>query len=106
MQVKTNSAVLNTFDLKRMKMEDIFEKTPFDLMVKRDDYIHALVTYFTVTFSEARVRGGKMVLSTAPECPVTGWKQTVFYLNRFITCSHVKEISPKKNAENHDLQQL
>lgn len=54
------------------------------LQVRRNDFIQALVTFFTVEFSKSHKRLG---FSTAPEAPYTHWKQTVFYFDEYMTVS-------------------
>jgi protein arginine N-methyltransferase 1 len=58
-------------------VNDLSFTAPFELVVRRDDYVHALVCYFTVEFSRAHKRTG---FSTSPDEHYTHWKQTVFYL--------------------------
>lgn len=70
------------FDLYKTKEEDLTFSTNFTLLVKRNDYIHALITYFTVDFTRCHTPTG---FSTGPEEPITHWKQTIFYLDSFIT---------------------
>lgn len=70
-----------------LRKEDLSFKRPFELTVRHDDYVHAVVTFFTVEFSKCHKRTW---FSTAPEAPYTHWKQTVFYLNDYAT---VKKVS-------------
>lgn len=71
-------------------------------MVRRNDYIQALVTFFTIEFTKCHKRIG---FSTAPEAPYTHWKQTVFYLNDYMTAKRNEEIygvfSMKPNQRNN-----
>ena len=52
--------------------------------------LQALVTFFQIEFSKCHKRVG---FSTAPEAPYTHWKQTVFYLEDYITCKKDEEVS-------------
>jgi len=73
-------------DLNTLKKEDLAFAVPFKLTARHDDYIHAVVTFFTVDFSKCHKKIG---FSTAPESPYTHWKQTVFYLNDYATIRKV-----------------
>lgn len=88
-QVVTNSSLLKEVDLYTVKKEDLTFTAPFNLQVRRQDYIHALVTYFTVEFTKCHKRIG---FSTAPESPYTHWKQTVFYLDNYLTVKRNDEV--------------
>ncbi|XP_014260190.1 protein arginine N-methyltransferase 1 [Cimex lectularius] len=81
-QVVTNSSLIKEVDLYTVTKADLNFSTDFALQVFRDDYIQALVTYFTVEFTKCHKR---VWLSTSPESPYTHWKQTVFYLEKYIT---------------------
>ncbi len=64
-------------DISTMRKEDATFKVPFSLTLQRNDYIHALVAYFDVSFTA----GHKPVsFTTSPRARPTHWKQTVFYL--------------------------
>uniref|UniRef100_A0A8C2D8N8 Protein arginine methyltransferase 1 n=1 Tax=Cyprinus carpio TaxID=7962 RepID=A0A8C2D8N8_CYPCA len=84
------------------KIEDLSFTSPFCLQVKRNDYIHALVTYFNIEFTRCHKRTG---FSTGPESPYTHWKQTVFYLDDYLTVKTGEEIfgtiSMKPNVKNN-----
>lgn len=41
-----------------MKLEDLIFTSPFCLQVKKNDYIHALVTYFNIEFTRCHKRTG------------------------------------------------
>ena len=45
------------------------------------------MTFFNIEFSMCHKRVG---FSTAPEAPYTHWKQTVFYLEDYVTCKKVR----------------
>jgi protein arginine N-methyltransferase 1 len=51
--------------------------------------LQALVTFFNIEFTKCHKRVG---FSTAPEAPYTHWKQTVFYLEDYITAKKGEEI--------------
>lgn len=77
-------------------------KPPLMEQVRRNDYVHALVTFFTIEFTKCHKRMG---FSTAPDAPYTHWKQTVFYLDDYLTVKRNEEIfgvfGMKPNAKNN-----
>ncbi|XP_061422458.1 protein arginine N-methyltransferase 1 [Lethenteron reissneri] len=102
-QVVTNSCLVKEVDIYTVKVDDLTFTSPFCLQVRRADYVHALVAYFTVEFTRCHKRTG---FSTAPDAPYTHWKQTVFYLKE--DCLTVKPgeeiygtISLRPNAKNN-----
>jgi len=88
-QVVTNSCLLKEIDIQTCTKADIPFESPFHLQVKRNDYIQALVTFFNIEFTKCHKRVG---FSTAPEAPYTHWKQTVFYLEDYLTCKRGEEV--------------
>jgi len=87
--VVTNNCLVKEIDIQTIKKEDIPFESPFHLQIRRNDYVQALVTFFTVEFTHCHKRVG---FSTAPEAPYTHWKQTVFYLEDYLTCTKGEEI--------------
>ncbi|KAJ8318670.1 hypothetical protein KUTeg_003761 [Tegillarca granosa] len=78
-------------DIYTVKEEDLDFKAPFHLQCRRNDYVHALVTFFNIEFSKCHKRTG---FSTAPEAPYTHWKQTVFYFDQLdLTVKKGEELS-------------
>merc|ERR1712096_503202 len=51
-QVCTTSTCIKEVDLYTVKVEDMDFNTPFELTVKRDDFVHGLVSFFSVDFSK------------------------------------------------------
>merc|ERR1711992_428323 len=88
-QVVTNSCLLKEIDIQTCTKDDIPFESPFNLQIKRNDYAQALVTFFNIEFTKCHKRVG---FSTAPEAPYTHWKQTVFYLDEYITAKKGEEI--------------
>jgi protein arginine N-methyltransferase 1 len=88
-QVVTNSCLLREIDLQTCTVADIPFEAPFNLQIKKNDYVQALVTFFNIEFTKCHKRVG---FSTAPEAPYTHWKQTVFYLEDYITAKKGEEI--------------
>lgn len=50
--------VFQEVDIYTVKIEDLSFTSPFCLQVKRNDYIHALVTYFNIEFTRCHKRTG------------------------------------------------
>merc|ERR1712133_209377 len=100
-QVVTNSCLIKDIDIQTCTKEDIPFTSPFHLQIKRNDYMQALVTYFNIEFTKCHKRVG---FSTAPEARYTHWKQTVFYLDDYLTCKKGDEVtgvfSMKPNTRN------
>uniref|UniRef100_H3BD96 type I protein arginine methyltransferase n=1 Tax=Latimeria chalumnae TaxID=7897 RepID=H3BD96_LATCH len=101
-QLVTNACLIKEVDIYTVKVEDLSFTSPFCLQVKRNDYIHALVAYFNIEFTRCHKRTG---FSTGPESPYTHWKQTVFYMEDYLTVKTGEEIfgtiSMKPNAKNN-----
>ena len=62
-------------------------------------HLQALVTFFQIEFSKCHKRVG---FSTAPEAPYTHWKQTVFYLEDYITCKKDEELTGEFRMKPND----
>ncbi|EFP00766.1 hypothetical protein GCK72_022012 [Caenorhabditis remanei] len=81
-QVTTNNCLIKEIDLYTVTVDDLSFSSPFQLKCKRNDYVQAFVTFFTVEFSKCHKRTG---FSTGPDVQYTHWKQTVFYLKDALT---------------------
>ncbi|GIL72787.1 hypothetical protein Vretimale_4431 [Volvox reticuliferus] len=83
-QIATSIQTVVSVDISTMKKEDATFSAPFSLTLARNDYVHALVGFFDVSFT----RGHKQLgFSTSPRARATHWKQTVFYLeDTLIAC--------------------
>ncbi|XP_072172410.1 protein arginine N-methyltransferase 1-like isoform X2 [Diadema setosum] len=101
-QMVTNSCLIKEISMYTVKVEDLSFETPFQLTVTRNDYIQALVTYFNIDFTMCHKRTG---FSTSPDSHYTHWKQTVFYLDDYITAKRGEEMygvfAMKPNAKNN-----
>lgn len=101
-QVVTGPCLIKEVDLYVAKKEDMDFESPFRLVVKRNDFVQALVTYFNVDFSKCHKRIG---FSTSPEAQYTHWKQTVFYFDEYLTVKKNEEIlgtfQMRPNARNN-----
>ncbi|KAG4137987.1 hypothetical protein ERO13_D07G106300v2 [Gossypium hirsutum] len=81
-QIVTICHLLKTMDISKMVLGDASFTAPFKLIAKRDDYIHAFVAYFDVSFTKCHKLMG---FSTGPRSRATHWKQTVLYLEDVLT---------------------
>ncbi|XP_064400312.1 protein arginine N-methyltransferase 1-like [Halichondria panicea] len=104
-QIVTNACLIKEVDLYSVTKEDLNFSAPYQLTSNKNDYIDALVTYFTVEFTKCHKRTG---ITTSPEARYTHWKQTVFYINDCITIKEGEQLSgvltmaPNK-SNNRDL---
>jgi len=89
-QVVTSNCMLKEVNLYTVTLADLEFSVPFELIVRRDDYVHALVCFFTVEFTKTHKRIG---FSTGPEERYTHWKQTVFYVQDVLTCKRNEVIN-------------
>lgn len=88
-QVVTDNVNIKEIDLYTVNVSDLTFESPFTLRVIRNDYVQALVTFFTVEFTKCHKRVG---FSTAPDQKYTHWKQTVFYLCESLTVKKGEQI--------------
>lgn len=88
-QVVTTPCMIKEIDLYTVTKADLNFSSPFSLTCKRNDFVQALVTYFTVEFTKCHKRLG---FSTAPDQQYTHWKQTVFYIDEHLTVKRDEEI--------------
>ena len=86
----TNSFLIKEVDIQTCTKEEIPFNTPFHLQIKRDDSLHALVTFFNIEFTKCH---HKVAFSTSPEAKPTHWKQTVFYLDKEVKIRKGDEVS-------------
>ena len=61
----------------QVKVEDLTFTSEVKLRASRDDYVHALLCFFSCEFSKTK---GRIRFSTGPADEQTHWKQTIFYL--------------------------
>ncbi|XP_057811054.1 probable protein arginine N-methyltransferase 1 isoform X1 [Salvia miltiorrhiza] len=106
-QIVTNCQMLKTMDISKMDSVDASFTAPFKLVAERDDYIHALVAYFDVSFTKCHKLMG---FSTGPKSRATHWKQTVLYLEDVLsickgeTLTGTMTVAPnKKNPRDVDI---
>ncbi|CDY14208.1 BnaA08g13390D [Brassica napus] len=107
-QIVTDSKLLKTMNISKMSSGDASFTAPFKLVAQRNDYIHALVAYFDVSFTMCHKLLG---FSTGPKSRATHWKQTVMYLEDVLTICEGETITGsmsvsynKKNARDVDMK--
>jgi len=100
--VVTTSSKILSLDLNTCKAEDLTFSSKFMCTGQRNDYIHALIAWFDITFSCCHK---PIYFTTSPAAQYTHWKQTVFYLRECITIcrgdnltGNIK-VSPNANNE-------
>jgi len=74
--VATDPCVLKRIDLTTVKKEDLAFSASFELRATRNDFIHAFLAWFDISFDCTHK---KVSFSTGPHAKYTHWKQTVFY---------------------------
>ncbi|XP_017855945.1 PREDICTED: protein arginine N-methyltransferase 1-B isoform X2 [Drosophila arizonae] len=89
-QVVSTACMVKEVDLYTVQKSDLNFSSKFNLTIKRNDFVQALVTYFNIEFTKCHKRLG---FSTSPDSTYTHWKQTVFYLDDHITAKKNEEIN-------------
>lgn len=87
--VVTEPCCVFTIDLKTVTVEELAFSKPFSLLVRRDDFVHALIAWFDIEFTACHK---PITFSTGPHAKYTHWKQTVFYLKETLTVEAGEEI--------------
>lgn len=99
--VVTDPTAVLTLDLYTCTVADLAFESAFNLSVKRDDFIHAFVSWFDIDFTACHK---PIRFSTGPHTKYTHWKQTVFYLKDVLTAQEGEEIQcnvkVKPNTKN------
>ncbi|WVR05144.1 hypothetical protein IAU60_002156 [Kwoniella sp. DSM 27419] len=82
--VVSHPFAIKHIDIKTVKKEDLAFKVPFQLKATRNDYVHAFLGWFDISFSCCHK---PVNFSTGPHAQYTHWKQTVFYTPDTLTVS-------------------
>ncbi|EMS62209.1 putative protein arginine N-methyltransferase 1 [Triticum urartu] len=90
--------VFQTMDISKMSSGDASFTVPFKLVAERNDFIHALVAYFNVSFTKCHKLMG---FSTGPRSKSTHWKQTVLYLEDVVTICEGETLSGSMTVANN-----
>lgn len=88
-----------TLDLYTCTTKDLNFSLPYQMTVRRTDYIHALVAWFDIEFSACHK---PVRFSTGPHTKYTHWKQTVFYLADVLTVEEGETIRGKLSCRPND----
>jgi protein arginine N-methyltransferase 1 len=97
--VVTDPVPVLTLDLYTCTTADLAFNTSFTLTAKRDDFIHALVSWFDIDFTACHK---PIRFSTGPHTKYTHWKQTVFYIKDVLTVQDGEEIQCKLDVKPND----
>jgi type I protein arginine methyltransferase len=99
--VVTDPTPVLTLDLYTCTTADLAFNVPMKLSVKRDDFIHALVSWFDIDFTACHK---PIRFSTGPHTKYTHWKQTVLYFKDVLTVQAGEQVTcnldVKPNAKN------
>ncbi|CAF3547175.1 unnamed protein product [Fusarium graminearum] len=95
----TDPAPVLTLDLYTCTVADLAFQVPFKLSAKRDDFIHALVSWFDIDFTACHK---PIRFSTGPHTKYTHWKQTVFYFEDVLTVQQGEEITLNLDVRPND----
>ncbi|RMZ91713.1 hypothetical protein DV736_g1045, partial [Chaetothyriales sp. CBS 134916] len=80
--VVTTLSQVFEINLYTVETADLAFSKPFRLACQRNDFIHALIAWFDIAFTECHK---PIRFSTGPHAKYTHWKQTVFYLPEVLT---------------------
>ncbi|KAK8191590.1 S-adenosyl-L-methionine-dependent methyltransferase [Phyllosticta capitalensis] len=80
--VVTDPAPVFNIDLYTVKKEDLAFQASYELNVRRNDFVHAIIAWFDIEFSACHK---PIKFSTGPHTKYTHWKQTVFYIQDVLT---------------------
>ncbi|KAK3112006.1 Nuclear SAM-dependent mono-and asymmetric methyltransferase [Teratosphaeriaceae sp. CCFEE 6253] len=97
--VVTDPCAVLTLDLYTVTPADLTFALPFNLPVRRTDYVHALIAWFDIEFAccHKPVR-----FSTGPHTKYTHWKQTVFYLADVLTVEAGESVRGQLSVRPND----
>src|SRR5688500_13227686 len=76
--IVSNSCLILDLDLVNMNKGDVEFAHEYELVMQRNDKVHALVAWFDTHFSDLE---NPVTLSTSPYKKYTHWKNVVFYLD-------------------------
>lgn len=100
--VVTDPSPVITLDLYTCTVADLAFHLPYELKVRRSDFIHAVIAWFDIEFAACHK---PIRFSTGPHTKYTHWKQTVFYLKDVLTVEEGETISGtlenKPSEKNH-----
>lgn len=82
--INSSVCVFKEIDIKTITKAELNFVSDFELQIQRNDYAHAFVSYFDISFSACHK---SVEFSTGPRDRPTHWKQSVFYLKNDLTVS-------------------
>jgi len=88
--VVSDPYMFKKIDLLTAKKEDLTFDVPFELEATRDDYAHAFLAWFDISFECTHKH---VKFSTGPHAQYTHWKQTVFYTPDTLTVTKGDKIT-------------
>lgn len=77
-RIVTSSTKIIEIDLNNYPLGELHINNKILMTCRRNDYVHALATYFTAEFPNVPMERG---FSTSPKDVATHWMHTIFYLN-------------------------
>eukprot|EP00892_Ulva_mutabilis_P003050 jgi/Ulvmu1/12746/UM095_0051.1 len=106
--LNSRPATLLSLEINSATKEDLVFDAPFELVVTRNDHVHALVLWFDIWFDCSHK---PISMTTSPAAKSTHWKQTVFYLEDSLTVckdevvkGHLKCVPNVNNPRDLDFE--
>ncbi|KAN0060076.1 Nuclear SAM-dependent mono-and asymmetric methyltransferase [Thecaphora frezii] len=100
--VVCDACPIKQLDLTTVTKEELSFVADFSLKVNRNDYVHAFLGWFDISFEACHK---PIKFTTGPHSKYTHWKQTVFYTKDMLTVSENDQItgrlSCRPNAKNN-----
>jgi len=90
--VVTDACAFKSLDLNTVTKADLDFSSEFRIKATGNDYVHAFIAYFDITFSACHK---PVYFSTGPQVKYTHWKQTVFYIDDTLTVKNKEVIKGK-----------
>lgn len=104
----TDPCPVLTLDLYTVTPADLAFKVPFQLVARRNDFVHAIIAWFDIDFTACHK---PISFSTGPHAKYTHWKQTVFYIRDVLTVEenevitgHLENKPNEKNKRDLDIK--
>lgn len=99
--IVTDPGLIFSIDLYTVTPAELAFSVPFSLSITRNDFVHALISWFDIEFTACHK---PIRFSTGPHAKYTHWKQTVFYLQDVLTVNRgetiVGNITSKPTEKN------
>eukprot|EP00741_Cyanophora_paradoxa_P000462 tig00000405_g450.t1 len=93
--VVSSACPIKTIDVMTVKKEELAFSSPFKLTCNRNDFAHALIAYFDISFNFCHK---PLHFSTSPRAKSTHWKQTVFYMDDVLIVNQGEVITGNINV--------